>query len=409
MLNKLKKPIEGYRRTSLALVALTTIGVLVGVIVLIAQTSPGRTTYRGEFAQAASVVKGDQVTVAGIQVGAVTGLRLAGDRVIIDFDVDDNVHVGPVSRLAVKLTTLLGTRYLELSPAGTGPLPNRTIPLANTAVPYDLQQTLADATTTFEQVDADKIAESLGTLSKALTGLPQALPQTLSNLQSLSTVIADRRDQIGTLLASTDKLTAMIRNQKATLGSLILQARDLLGQLTRRRAAVEQLFAGATGLVDKSKAILDDAPNITAVLNSLSAVMDKIHKNDALLRNAFQIMPVTLRNLANATGTGMGLDLGLPMGSLADSWLCALSTRAPQFQLPEYFKDCQPVTDPYPGWPPPDPQGTGFPGYPPDSMLTTDAPMTAIESDGAATPMPSDPNANSTNPPPAAANPGGNP
>lgn len=390
MLNNLKRPIESYSRKWLAIISIIAASGVAGIILVLAQLEPGQIRYRAEFAQAASIVPGNQVTVAGIQVGTVTGLQLAGDRIIIDFKVDRAVHVDDASRAAIKLTTLLGTRYLELSPAGHRELKDHTISLANTQVPYDLQQTLADATTTFEQVDADRVAQSMGTLSKALTGLPEALPQTLQNLQSLSSVIADRRDQIRTLLASTDNLTTVIRNQKAALGSLILKGRDLLAELAQRRAAVERLFANATALVDKSKSILEDEPKINSLLTDLAGVMQKVHKNDALLRNIFQITPVALRNLANASGSAMGVDLNFPMAGLVDSWMCALSARSKEWGFAQYFQDCKPVPDPYPGWPPPDPLGRGFPGFPPDAV-TTDMPGPQPANAGNSTASPSNP------------------
>ncbi|WP_370063115.1 MCE family protein [Mycobacterium sp. MAA66] len=371
----MKRPIESYDRIFLAVVAVAVVSVLVAVILLIEGISPGQKEYRGEFAQAASLRAGDQVTIAGIPVGAVSGLQLAGDRVIVEFKLDNDIHLGSASRAAIKLTTLLGSRYLELSPSPDGELPNRTITLPHTQVPYDLQQTLADATTTFEEVDVNRLGDSLTALAGSLRGVPQALPQALDNLNSLSSIIVNRRDQIGTLLASTDKVTTMIRNQKAALGALVLQGRDLFAAVARRRAAVERLFAGATALVEKTKSILDDEPQINAMLTDLSNMMGKIRKNDALLRSMFQVMPPALRNLTNATGTSMGVDLSLPMGPLIDSWLCAISARGTQFLLPQYFKDCAPAVDPWPGWPGPEPLAYGFPGFPaPDTPDTPPVP-----------------------------------
>ena len=50
---------------------------------------------------------------------------------------------------------------------------------------------------------------------------------------------------------------------------------------------------------------------------------------------------VALRGLANATGTGNAADLNVPNGLLADSWMCAISGRAKQFNFLQYFQDCK--------------------------------------------------------------------
>ena len=356
MRDRLKRPIEEYNKIWLATASLAVITVTVAAIVLIGRLSLGQTDYRAEFAQAAQIRPGDQVTIAGIAVGAVRDLKLAADHVIATFAIRNDIHLGADTRAAIKLTTLLGSRYVALEPAGTGSLEQHTIRIANTSVPYDLQEALADATTTFEQVDADRVAGSLTTLSLSLDGVPEALPQALNNMRSLAAIVAARRDQIGSLLRSVDTITATIRDQKANLGALVLQGRDLLAEIVSRRAEVKKLFSGATALVNTTEAVLDDQPAINEMLASIRDFSRMLAEHDALLRNTFQALPLPIRNLANATGSGTALDLNVPAGPLVDSWMCAISGRAKQFGLTDYFTDCQPAPDPWPGWPPPQPE-----------------------------------------------------
>jgi phospholipid/cholesterol/gamma-HCH transport system substrate-binding protein len=366
----LRRPVEEMNRIRLAVTSLAVVVAVTVTTLMIGEIGPGKTQYEAEFVQAASLRSGDAVTVAGIQVGTVKGLRLAGDRVVVTFKVQNAVHLGATTRAAIKLTTLLGSRYLELSPASGGELPGRTIPLANTSVPYDLQRTLADATTTLEQIDSDRIAESVSTLAASLQGVPDALPHALDNLRTLSGILTDRREQLTSLLSSTDTLTTVIRNQRAALGSLVLQGRDLLGELAARQAALKRLFASITTLVDRASAVLHNQEDLNEMIRVANELLEKLHNNDALIRNTMQIMPVTLRNMANATGTGMQTDGFAPAGALIDAYMCALSGRSKQFNFPEYFQDCEPVPDPWPGFPPPYEPAAQFPGFPPDTLAT---------------------------------------
>ncbi|WP_319456971.1 MULTISPECIES: MCE family protein [unclassified Mycobacterium] len=353
-----KRPLEGYNKIVLGAISVGVIVAVVAVVVGIGRLSLGQTGFRGEFAQAAQIRPGDQVTVAGISVGAVKGVELAGDHVVVSFKVSDDVRLGRDTQAAIKLTTLLGSRYLELSPAGDGDLDHNTIGMANTSVPYDLQKAVADATTTFEQVDGDRIADSLTTLAGGLTGVPEALPEALDNIKSLAAIISGRRDQIGSLLSSVDTITTMIRNQKANLGSLVQQGRALLAEITTRRAAVQGLLTNATALVNRIKSVLDDEPAINEMIASSRDFSRMIAEHDELVRQTMQVMAIDMRAFANASGSGTALDANVPSGPLIDSWMCALSARAKQFNLQPYFTDCQPAADPFPGWPPPDGRGT---------------------------------------------------
>ncbi|WP_227465358.1 MCE family protein [Mycobacteroides chelonae] len=332
---------ESYSRIWLGAISLIAIAVVAVTMVVVGGLNPGHSRYRAEFAQAAQIRKGEKVTIAGISVGKVEDLELAGDRVIVDFTVRKEIHLGSETRAAIKLTTLLGSRYVELSPTESGELKNRTIAMSSTAVPYDLQQTLAGATTTFEQVDADRIAGSMATLSQSLEGVPDALPHALNNLKSLSMIIAGRRDQIGSLLEGVDTVTSVIRDQKASLGSLVIQGRDLLGDIVKRRAALERLLASATVLVNTAKRVLDDTPGINEMLSSITEFTRMLAEKDALLRNTLQVLPLPVRNIANVLGSGNAGDASLPAGLMIDSWMCAISGRAKQFNLAEYFKDCK--------------------------------------------------------------------
>ncbi len=338
----LSRPIEAHGKLRLGVITVTVIAVALGVALGLGKLGVGRVTYTADFAQAAGLSVGDQVTVAGVRVGAVRSLRLDGDRVVVAMDIDKNVHLGSATQASIKLTTLLGARYIDLQPAGSRELTDRRIPLANTEVPYDLQAALKDATTTFEAVDAEKIAQSMTTLSQQLQGSPAVLPQALDNIAHLSEVIQARRDQIGALLRSTEKIAGLLGSQQRSLGVLMTQGRDVLGELAARKQLIVRLIDATTKLVNQLQPVLiGSRPQIDELLANLNGMLGAVGRNDALLRNTLQIMPVPLRNFTNASGNGNEFDFTSSGGTMIDTWMCAISGRAVQFNLPHYFEDCQ--------------------------------------------------------------------
>lgn len=166
-----QRPVESYNKAWLGAIALAVIGALVGAMLLVKAIGLGYSHYTGEFLQAASLQPGANVSYAGVPVGNVTSVELAGDRIEVGMRVRDDITLRKDARASIKITTILGNQYVELRNGGDGTLPNRRIDLAHTEVPYDLQATLQDATSTFEQVDADKIAESTAILAKQLEWL----------------------------------------------------------------------------------------------------------------------------------------------------------------------------------------------------------------------------------------------
>jgi virulence factor Mce-like protein len=337
-----RRPLESYNRTWLGLIGLAVIAVLVAVSLGVKFLGIGYTHYTAEFLQAATLRPGNPITIAGIEVGHVTSMKLDGDHVEAGLTVRDNIPLGKDTKAVIKVMTILGSRYLELVPEGTGPLPAKTITLAHTEVPYDLQSLLEDATTTFEQVDSDQFGQSLAVLGKQLGGVPPLVPQAVANLQTLSTITADRRGQLGTLLKSTQRVVNTLRRQQTNVGHLMDQGQDLFGHLVARQATFHAMFAGLTELVDQlDKIIVNNRPMLDELFSNLRELTNMIGQHDDLLRNLLQSAPLALRGLTNATGYGPVVEFNLPNGLAIDSWMCAISGRAKEFKMIQYFKDCK--------------------------------------------------------------------
>ena len=336
------RPLEDRSKLRIGLVAVTVVAAVVGVTVFVNSLHFGEETYRADFAQAAGVSSGDGVTLAGIQVGTVTETRLAGDHVVVTMKLQRGLPLGSDTGAAIKLTTMLGSRYIEIRPAGSGHLPGNSIALPHTEVPYDLQTALQNATTTFSSIDADRVAQTMNALTEQLRGTPALMPDVLRNIRSLAVVIADRRTQIGSLLSSTDQVISVLHDQQTELGAMVGQGRNVLQQIISRQQAIEGLLRAATTLVQQLKPIaVDDAPEIQQMLTNLTQMTGMIAGHDDLLRNILQVLPVPWRLFANATGTGQEMVGNATDGAFIDSFMCALSEYAKQVNRPPYFEDCK--------------------------------------------------------------------
>ncbi|NNH68542.1 MCE family protein [Nocardia uniformis] len=337
--------LESYSTTWLGGLSLLALVVAVAATTLVTALHIGRVEYSAEFRQAAGIRPGDQVTVAGVPVGTVDGTALAGDRVVVRMKVHSDVVLGAQSRAEIKLTTVLGARAVALEPAGTGTLADQRIPLARTSVPYDLQKLLQDSTTTFEPVDADRFAQSMQLLATQLRGMPSVLPDAMANVENLSRMIADRRDQVGALLRNTAQVSTLLTSQQGDLSALVDQGGVLMREILSHRVGVQRLLDAATRLVTTARDVsVGNRADIDKLLVDIRTMTSMVGDHDALLRNMFQIMPITVRNIANAFGTGPFLDFLLPGGLMVDSWMCAITANAEQNDWPEhfqYFKDCQ--------------------------------------------------------------------
>ena len=337
-----KRILEDRNRTTIGLVALAVLAALMASLVIITKVGPGYQRISADFIQAAALLPKNPVTVAGIPVGTVTGMRLNGDHVTVDMRVQDDIDIGKDSRAVIMVTTILGSRYLALHPGGGGSLENNTIDLNHTEVPYDLQQALQDVAVNYGEVNTDNLASAIEVLGKQIEGLPPLIPKAMDNLKKLSTVMADRRNQFGSMLRTMDLVTATLRRQQTSIGSMVNQGNELLGEFVMRRAAFHAMMQSLTDLVNVlDDTIVDDRAKLDELLANVNTLSTLMSKNDGMLRSILQSAPVALRGLANATGTGNALEANFTNGLLVDSWMCAISGRAKQFGMIQYYKDCK--------------------------------------------------------------------
>lgn len=337
-----KRPLESYNTTWMGSIAVAVVAAVIGAMLAVHALGAGYRHYTAEFLQAAALRAGNPIVVAGIPVGEVTSMKLDGDHVEAGLKIRDDIVLGKDSRATIKVTTILGSRYLSVQPNGSAALPHGTFDLAHTEVPYDLQSALQDATTTFEQVDSDRFAQSLAVLGKQLEGLPAVVPQAMTNIRSLSSIIAVRRDQLGQLLGSTERVTNTLRRQQAGLGNLINQGQDLLGQFVARRAVFHAMMQSLTNIVDTmSQIVVTDRSGLDSLIADMRDFTAMMAKHDDLLSNLLQISPIFFREATNLTGEGNAINFNANNVPLVDSWMCAISGRAKQFGMVQYFKDCK--------------------------------------------------------------------
>jgi ABC-type transporter Mla subunit MlaD len=137
-------------------------------------------------------------------------------------------------------------------------------------------------------------------------------------------------------------VTGTLRRQQTSIGAMVNQGNQLLGEFVMRQAAFRELLRSLDDLIN----LLDDTvvtnrAQVESLLASMNTLTGLADKHQAMLRSTLQSAPVALRGLANATGTGNALDTNIPNGLLVDSWMCAISGRAEQFGMIQYYKDCK--------------------------------------------------------------------
>jgi len=294
----------------IGIAAFVALGVSGALILLISVIPFGASTYHAQLAHTAGLRVPEGVQIAGVEVGEVKSVEVVGQHVDVTFTVDKDVRMGAQTTAAVKVGTLLGTHYLAVEPHGTGSLPNDTIPLSRTSVPFNLQDVIDEGTEAVEELDGAKIAESLSVVGDTLKAAGPSLGPAFEGITRISEVITKRDDQIAELLEASRSISTQLSDSTGDLTELMRQSNLVIEELIKRRDAIRDLLSDVSSITASIEGILDEnADKLGPTLKDLKAITTVLNARDDQLRTALHNLAVGSRYFANATGDGPFMNL----------------------------------------------------------------------------------------------------
>ena len=283
----------------------------------------GGEEYAASFTEAGGLRDGDEVRIAGVRVGKVTGIRLAGNKVDVDFRITEDVAFGPETGASVRMKTLLGQKYVSLEPRGRGQMKEgTTIPTSRTVSSYDIIDAFSDLTETTERIDTQQLADSLDTMAREFTDTPANVTLALDGLSRLSRTVASRDTELKALLRAANSVSGTLADQNKVIEKIIVDADLLLAELYERRDAIHTLFTNTSAMaVQITGLVRDNRAQLGPALQQLRGVLATLRKHEADLTRTIDAMQPFTRVFASTLGTGQWFDtyiqnLTVPVGAV---------------------------------------------------------------------------------------------
>jgi phospholipid/cholesterol/gamma-HCH transport system substrate-binding protein len=264
-------------------------------------------SYSAALSEAGGLKTGDDVRIAGVKVGKVTGVGLDGDHVRVDFRVGRSTHLGRRTSATVRIKTILGQKFLALQPAGPGELVE--IPLSRTTPAYDVVEAFSDLGTTTGAIDTQQLAAALDTVSTTFKDSPEDVRAAVDGLGRLSRTIASRDQQIRELLEHANGVTGVLAARNKELVSLLSDGDLLLQELRRRRDDIHTLLVSTVTLSQQLTGLVrDNREAIRPALENLKNVLATLQANQDNLDRSIKLLAPFVRVFANTTGNGRWFD-----------------------------------------------------------------------------------------------------
>lgn len=281
-------------------------------------------SYTAYFDDAGGLVSGDIVTVSGVNVGTVEGVKLAstdqGTKAAVTFRMKDDLIIGDETQAAIKTETVLGRRNLTVIPHGGNRIkPGGEIPNQNTVAPYSLTDALDDASSTLETTDTDELNKALTTLSVTFEDTPPQVQGAVDGVARLSKAVADRDGALRELLAKANSVSKILGDRNNQINKLLVDANSLLGELQFRQSAIASLITGTRDVSIQIKGfIADNNAQLTPVLNKLDRVTKILTDNEKSLKETIDRLGPYANALGEAVANGPNFDSLVGVSTFGD-------------------------------------------------------------------------------------------
>ncbi|OBB09678.1 mammalian cell entry protein [Mycolicibacterium setense] len=263
-----------------------------------------KTTHSAYFAESSGLSSGAPVQVSGFQVGAVTGVKLDGARVLITFNVDENTPLGDRTEAAIRAKSLLGAKLLELTPRGGGEL-SGPIPMERTTPAYQLPDALGDLAQTVKGLDTERLNESLATLAQTFRDTPPELRAAVEGVSRFSRALNERDEQLRGLLADAAEVTDVLSERTDQMVGLIVNANALFAQLQSQDAALDQISGSISGLANQISGFVDDnRGQLRPALDKLNGVVTIIDNRKERIQKSLALLHKYVMSLGETVASG---------------------------------------------------------------------------------------------------------
>jgi phospholipid/cholesterol/gamma-HCH transport system substrate-binding protein len=260
------------------------------------------------FSDASGVFKGDDVKLAGVDVGRVTGAEIENGKAVVHFDVDKDVKLTTDSIVAIRWRNVLGLRFLYLY-SGTGSgrelHAGDVVPITHTQDAGDIGQFLNELGPILQAINPDQANAFLDSVNQALGGSQVAIRALLDNAAVLSSSLGSKDQQIGALVQNSAKVMAAYAGQSQNLGAILDDLDTLGGKLAGINGQIDSLITNFAHVQQELDQILvRNRGNIDATLSGLQSVTGTLASNRRKLGQALCSLPTGLAPYEDTSSWG---------------------------------------------------------------------------------------------------------
>ncbi|MFC7343392.1 MCE family protein [Saccharopolyspora griseoalba] len=294
--------------TAFVTVTIALTGVLVTTIA--ADNGGDSQAYSAKFADASGLGVGDDVRMAGVRVGRITGLEVVdGKHALVRFDLAADRKLPRDVEATVKFRNIAGQRYLDLDAPLRDPRhalePGAQIPLQRTHPALNLTALFNGFQPLFKALSPEDVNELAGELVQVLQGEGATVDSLLQHTASLTSTLAKKDQVIGQVIDNLNAVLGTVNARGPQLEELIDALQQLTTGLAEQRKPVGEAIGALDELTNTTAALVRDARQpLQDSITALRDVTGILNEDLPMLEHTLQTMPNRLDRLTRTVSYG---------------------------------------------------------------------------------------------------------
>jgi phospholipid/cholesterol/gamma-HCH transport system substrate-binding protein len=248
-----------------------------------------------EFRNVLDLVPQSNVKVNDVAVGKVKSISLDGWNAKVKVQINGDVHLPANARARVQMTSLLGEKYVNLSPPLDQPegtlKDGANIPVSRTGTAPEVEEVLGALSLMLNGGGFEQIRTISTELNKALNGNEGAVRDLIGRLNTFVGSLDKQKDDIITALVNVDKLAATLNKQKQTIINTLDTLPQAITILKDDRTKLVTLLSSLANLgAVASRVVTSTQTTLVSSLKSLAPVLESLTASGSDLPAAFKIL-----------------------------------------------------------------------------------------------------------------------
>lgn len=282
-----------------------------------------RVEYNAILSDASGMKSGIPVRAAGVAVGTVESVRLAGDHTVaVRFSIPSGLELSSRAEARVRWANLTGDRYFEITDSdqnlARGRLqPGGTIPLTRTRPALDLDTLFNGFKPLTQALDPGELNQFTSNLIAVAQGQSGAIESLLQHVGSMTTSLASRSELIGAVIVNFDRAVGTVADRDEQFDRLLVELRRVLDGLADDRKVIGASIAELDGYTSESaRLVADIRPDVKDLVIQSDRLATNVNRNADVVHKNLRGAPTLLRRLSRVGA----------YGSFTNFYLCGVRT-----------------------------------------------------------------------------------